>query len=269
VRVLIATEPGNPDRDNEDWATATPDMLVVLDGATARIDTGCIHGIAWYANKLGGAIVAEAADHHRSLRDVLATAIRDVAAMHRQCDLAHPGTPSAAVGILRRRKGILDLLALADVTIVLRKSHGNVVAMTDDRVDKVAVEERRQALSLDPGDPARELAMNAMKRAQLAVRNRPGGFFVAAADPGVADHAFVDSLQLSDLTEAAILSDGAAIGVRKMGLMTWEELMRCLAGSGPESLIRKVREAERTDPTLHRWPRTKASDDATVAYVQF
>jgi hypothetical protein len=35
VRVIVATEPGSPKQDNEDWATATPDMVVVLDGATA------------------------------------------------------------------------------------------------------------------------------------------------------------------------------------------------------------------------------------------
>ena len=27
-------------------------LIVVLDGATARTDTRCVHGIAWYAVKL-------------------------------------------------------------------------------------------------------------------------------------------------------------------------------------------------------------------------
>jgi hypothetical protein len=144
MRVLIATEPGSPDRENEDWATAIPDMVVVLDGATARLDTGCVHGIAWYANKLGGAIVTEAADHHKSLPDALASAIRDVAALHPDCDLHHPGTPSAAVGILRRRDASLDLLVLADVTIALSRTDGTISAITDDRVDGIATAERER-----------------------------------------------------------------------------------------------------------------------------
>src|SRR5437588_9355589 len=53
MRVSTVTEPGDPARDNEDWVTADPDLVIVLDGATARTATGCAHGIAWYARNPG------------------------------------------------------------------------------------------------------------------------------------------------------------------------------------------------------------------------
>jgi hypothetical protein len=50
-------------------------------------------------------------------------------------------------------------------------------------------------------------------------------------------------------------------------LMTWSDLLATLDSSGPASLVRSVREAEVTDQTTERWPRSKPSDDATVAYA--
>src|SRR4051794_17523423 len=96
--VAVATEPGGA-APSEDWAAASADLIVVLDGATARTETGCVHGIAWYANHLGTALVAGAATGH-PLSDVLRDAITNVAKLHPECDLSHPGTPSAGVGIL-------------------------------------------------------------------------------------------------------------------------------------------------------------------------
>jgi len=48
-----ATVAGDPAIPNEDWTAVTPDLVVMLDGATVRTETGCIHGAAWYARKLG------------------------------------------------------------------------------------------------------------------------------------------------------------------------------------------------------------------------
>jgi len=35
----------------------TANMAAVLDGATVRIDTGCIHGVPWFVENLAGALV--------------------------------------------------------------------------------------------------------------------------------------------------------------------------------------------------------------------
>ena len=268
MRATIATEPGSSDRrPNEDWATATPDMIVVLDGATARTETGCTHGIAWYANKLGASIVAEAADHEVSLRAALGTAIADVADMHPQCDLVHPGTPSAAVGILRLRADVVDLLVLADVSIVVREITGTLSLLTDDRVKAAARKETDAALSIPLGDPGREDALVAMKRAQMSARNRQSGFYVAAADPIVAEESMTATFPAGKVSEAALLTDGAARATNTFGLYSWEQTLDLLGAHGPQALLRSVRAAEMSDPSLVQWPRTKLSDDATVVYA--
>ncbi len=95
MQVAASTEPGSPDKPNEDGVVVTADMAAVLDGATVRTDTGCIHGVPWFA----GNVARSLAGHHNDLpADALAAAISETAAAHRDtCDLNHPGTPSAAV----------------------------------------------------------------------------------------------------------------------------------------------------------------------------
>lgn len=268
MRVVIATDPGDPGRVNEDWATATPDMVVVLDGATARTEIGCTHGIAWYANKLGSRIVTEAADHHVPLPEALAAAIKAVADLHPECDLSHPGTPSAAVGMMRRRHTEIEVLALADVSLVLRDMSNEIRVITDDRVKNIGVDEKTEALKYPVGDPRRNAALVAMKQVQLRARNQPGGFFVAAHDPSVAAEAVTGSLSAGTLSDIALLTDGAARLVNLFATHTWVQVMDILEAQGPDSLVRLVRSAESSDSTLERWPRSKTSDDATVAYAR-
>src|SRR5262249_44928700 len=63
MRVETATEPGTPDRPNEDFvAIAMPasgggGSLVLLDGVTPPDGpTGCRHTVPWYVSELGGSM---------------------------------------------------------------------------------------------------------------------------------------------------------------------------------------------------------------------
>ena len=263
----IVSEPGDPDVPNEDWAMASRDVIVVLDGATARIDTGCHHGIAWYVEKLGTELMAGVAvEPRRSLRDVLADSIRDVAAMHPECDLTHPGTPSAGVAVVRLDGDDLDYLVLADTVIAVQMSTGSRV-LTDDRVARVAGDERAAATALPINSDERKEALQQMKRREQEFRNRPGGFWVAAANPEAANHALAGSVPIADSTAVAVLTDGAARCVVPFALITWDDALRILDAAGPAELIREVRKIESSDPAAERWRRAKRSDDATVAYA--
>src|SRR5690606_25412201 len=89
---------------NEDWVGASPDLAVVLDGlSTAGLSTGCRHGVPWFVAPLGGHLIAAIAEPSVTLPGGLALALERVAALHPDCDLADPGTPSATVAVLRQR----------------------------------------------------------------------------------------------------------------------------------------------------------------------
>ena len=117
-------------------------------------------------------------------------------------------------------------------------------------------------------------ALKLRRRAQLTralrrARNRPGGYWVAAADPQAASQAITGTLPGGSLHRAVLLSDGASRLVDPFKLATWEELLALLEESSPDELLRQVRAAEAIDPESRQWPRTKRSDDATAVYVAF
>jgi hypothetical protein len=264
VRINASSDPGS-ERPNEDHFATGEDMVVVLDGATVRTETGCTHGVAWYVRHLADAIV----DHPDSPpENALALAIVQTANQHRTCDLQHPGTPSAAVAILQARQGTLRYLVLGDVTMVADTRHGLKI-VTDNRVSETARSERAIADALPNGSPQKAEALVRMKQAELTARNVPGGFWIATADPRVVKHALIGEFALADVVRVALLTDGAARAVEPLHIHDWASLMALLVSAGPEELIRQVRAVESKDPDATRWPRNKIHDDATVVVAEF
>lgn len=266
MRATLETAPGSVGRPSEDWVATTSDLAVVLDGGTARTETGCIHSVSWFAHQLGAAIVANAAGPS-PLSECLASAIAHVAGLHPACDLNHPGTPSAAVGIVRVGQQTLDYLVLGDISLAMRTPDGATV-ITDDRVSHTAQPARQVAEALPIGSPEKAQALLDMKAGELAARNRSGGYWIAAADPAAVAEARTGRMSLHDVQQLALLSDGAARAVADFGLLSWPAVLDLLSSTGPSELIRRVREAETRDPRGLRWPRNKTSDDATAVYLE-
>ncbi|MEV6527714.1 hypothetical protein AB0M43_37915 [Longispora sp. NPDC051575] len=263
MRVDIATEPGSPDKPNEDYAATGPNIVVVLDGQTARTGTGCIHGVAWYSARVAEAIIENAA---LGPTKALSAAITRTADLHRDtCDLSHPGTPSAAVAVVQLDGDTLRYLVLGDVTVVL-DSGTDVRVISDHRVSQTALAERAIADAMPADSPEKPAALVRMKHAELAARNTPGGFWVAATEPTASEHALTGEFAIAEVQRVAVLSDGATRAVEAFELYGWTELLDILNTSGPGELIKQVRAAEASDQTATRWPRNKLSDDATAVY---
>jgi hypothetical protein len=104
-----------------------------------------------------------------------------------------------------------------------------------------------------------------MKHAELAIRNRSSGYWIAAADPAEAEHATVGRIATDELRRFAVLTDGASRIVTPFDELSWRERLNLAETEGPEAALRRVRAAEASDPLGQRWPRNKRSDDATLA----
>jgi hypothetical protein len=260
-RVRVASHAGHPATPNEDWAAVTGDLMVVLDGGTARTATGCTHGVAWYTASLGEAILRRAADTSRSLTDALGLAIDDVAAQHGECDLGHPATPSAAVAVVRTSGDSVEYLVLGDVTVVAETPSG-LRTIVDRRVDATARAERDEADRHPFGSPEKQAALERMKHAELAARNQPGGFWVAAQNPAVVAEAFTG--RWHPVSRLMLLTDGAARLVVMFGVTDWVGLLDLTSSTGPDQVIAELRAIEGSDPNCLRWSRNKRHDDATI-----
>jgi hypothetical protein len=266
----IATAAGQPGQPNEDWVGVTPTAVVLLDGLTAPrdLDSGCIHSVPWYVRRLGPALLARLADSTVGLKLCLASAIEDVAALHDStCDLTNPGTPQSTVAIVRVGDSELEWLVLADSVIVLDVG-GELQVISDDRVEGAAQAQRDEALRSHVGSPEHDQNVSRLVQAQRSLRNQPGGYWVAAADPAAATESLTGATLLSKVRRVAVLSDGAARLV-EFQITGWDKTLSTLTEDGPQALIAEVRQVEETDLAGDRWPRYKVSDDATAVHVRF
>jgi hypothetical protein len=259
----IATDAA-PGRPNEDFAVATPTIAVVADGAGIPFG-GCHHGVSWYAQQLGTqTLAALLAEPDRPLVEGLTAGISAVAALHADtCDLTDPGTPCAAVGILRMGAERVDTLALSDVSIVVDLPDGPAVTC-DLSVEAFTGTETEAVAGMRFHAPDHAAALAQLIVRQTAIRKRADGWWVAAADPEAARHAQTASYPRREVRRAAVLTDGATRPVDQMRCATWPDLLDLLDTDGPAGLINYVRELERSDPDGVRYPRTKRHDDATV-----
>ncbi|MDQ0582179.1 protein phosphatase 2C domain-containing protein [Streptomyces rishiriensis] len=269
MRVTLASLPAEPGQENEDFAAVAPGAAVLLDGAgVAGAVTGCTHGVAWFSATLGGLLLSTITAHPaRPLADCLADTITTVRSLHEDsCDLTYRASPTSTVAAVRADADALEYLVLGDSSLLLADKAGEVVAVTDRRLDEVSKELRRPVDALPTGSPKHALALAAYRDALTKLRNRPGGFWIAGPEARAAGHALTGTVPLESLTSVTLLSDGAARLVERFELATWQETLIVLNSSGPDELIGNVREAEAEDPYGRRWPRGKTRDDATVLH---
>ncbi|MFE7232500.1 hypothetical protein ACFVAF_17935 [Streptomyces sp. NPDC057596] len=212
--------------------------------------------------------MAALAEPEVSLSDGLADTLARVAALHPQCDLNNPGTPSATVAILRQRYGVLDHLVLADSPVVFDGRDGYSV-VTDLRVDAILPDLRAEVERHETHTQGHREALQRLVLAQREVRNTPDGYWVAGTNPESAQHGLTGTTELEDVRCAAVMSDGVSRLVTEYGMATWDEAFAALHAGGPRQLIETVRRVEASDPTGRRWPRYKSGDDATVALCQW
>ncbi|GHC47171.1 protein phosphatase 2C domain-containing protein [Streptomyces flavofungini] len=280
MRIELTTEPGDPDRPNEDYvsvalpASGQGGSLVLLDGVTPPSGAvGCSHSVPWFTARLGGAL-GELSVSHRdmTLPEILAAAIARTADTHRDaCDLSHPRTPQATVVLARWDAERVEYLVLSDSALLVAGADGEVEAVLDPRLDQLpaAVREQRDVVrALPRGSAERQAEGRRYAAAVEALRNAEGGFFTAAADPAVAARAVTGTRPRAAVTALAALTDGAGRWVETFREGDWAECFGLLRKSGPQALVDRVRELERADPEGAGFPRGKRHDDAAVAYVE-
>ena len=264
MRTELVSEPGDPARPNEDFASvALPasglgGALVVLDGVTPpqppRSETGCLHSVPWFTARLGGAL-AELTVSNRDLTlpEILSRAIARTAESHlTSCDLSHPRTPQATVVVARWSPETVEYLILSDSALLVESPDGSVSALLDDRLSRL---------------PRTSLSTEAI--ADATVRNKEGGFFTAAADPSVAGRAVTGVLPRSSVRTLVALTDGATRWVEKFREGDWTDCFTLVRKEGAGELVARVRGLEREDEETRTFlRRSKTHDDATVVFVE-
>jgi Protein phosphatase 2C len=262
---------------NEDATGTFKDHTAwVLDGADDPLadTTKCPHGAYWYAHSLNRAIAQSLPEDEPSLDLLLHRAIQRVRDAHQaECEDPWHRKPSSTVAILRFDSGSLEYLVLGDASILLESSDA-VIHVTDRRMHQIARDIRHAILDrLQRGhgfdDPQRPALLRELVTQEQRARNTATGYPIAAYDPTAAFNSISGRLAIdassSSIGCAVLLTDGAERALLPFGLyQDWRHFIKSVSEEGPARSIEKTREAELLDSSGQNFPRTKASDDASI-----
>ncbi|MGL5866770.1 MAG: hypothetical protein ACRCYX_13040 [Dermatophilaceae bacterium] len=252
---------------NQDRYAHGDGWAVVLDGATSFGTPQPERDGGWYAERLCRSLAAQLEAYPRDdTAGLVAQAIADAADAHgdsRTC-------PTSTIALARWNPQYpqdVEVYVLGDSTVaVVTPDREHVV--TDDRLAAIAPDCRRayrDRLRAGGGydDQHRQL-LGRLQRAQAAQRNRPGGYWIAGAEPDAANHAIRQTFAASGVWAVVLATDGAASVIRYGIHDGW----RSVATAGdPAVVLDHACRAEATDAHGIRWPRSKQHDDKTLVVM--
>lgn len=249
MEVTYICQAASDQRPNDDFVLAAERFVIVLDGATepAGVDSGCVHDVPWLVAHLGTNLACVLArEPHSALPDVLRQGIAATMQDHAgQCDLQNPDSPSSTVAILRWAADTVDYLVLGDSAVVVE--HTSAAGLT------VAHDDRTAHLG--------DYSLEGVRR----LRNTYEGFWVASTRPEAADEAIVGNIPLTDVSRAALMTDGITRLVERYG-RSWLDLLERMEKQGPGRLVADVRAEELAAPDAYRG---KLHDDVTAVFCRF
>jgi hypothetical protein len=257
---LVATaERPAASQPSQDRVFTTPNAVMVLDGATHPDPTARDGG--WIAEQIGHQLHTRLTDDPQvELTVAIADAIATVAHSH---GLTPGAAPSTTISIARWDHDTVDVLVLCDSPVVVIDKAGNAHEVRDDRLRQVSGQVDRPVGYLTDQD------RRALVAHQEQQRNKPGGYWVAEANPDAAYHAITGSWPLDEVTAVLVMTDGVSKAVDTYGLGPSRLDLYQLAHHNPARVIDTIHEAEHSDPYGTRWPRSKQHDDKALAVVSF
>ncbi|WP_328475815.1 protein phosphatase 2C domain-containing protein [Actinoplanes sp. NBC_00393] len=267
VRIETGHRSGSAGTPTQDRIVVLDDAVIVLDGASSWVPEERDGG--WYADQLA----AELARCLRRPDDLpltahLADAIRAVVA---RTQLMPGDAPSSTVLICRWTEETIEVLTLGDSTAIVYTRDQRAHRVYDDRLDPIAASQRAALQARCPtGDELTRLMIE-LQAAQRALRNRPGGYWIAEADPAAAHEAVVRSWPRAEVDAVLLMTDGVADVVDRYavnGFPHWYGIFELVAAEGVQALADHVHGVEETDSDRSRWPRSKVHDDKAAALIK-
>jgi hypothetical protein len=277
-RLLDAvTLAGNPAKPNEDSHVETERFAAVFDGATGlgeRLMPGPSDA-QWIANFGARRLKAHADACEGSPRDWLRTAASDAAKSFAALRLRAPAEnyefPFASLMLATLAGDRLNALWLGDCAALVRAPSGALTFIGETLARRGYERERAKRLAgllgAVPAAPSvREKFLPALRASRNRVNTKDEWLF--APDPECADHAKQADMFVVANTLVLLATDGFLALVSDYECYTPETLVAAAQLHGLAALGEELRAIEAADPEGVRYPRFKASDDATALLLE-
>jgi hypothetical protein len=275
LTITIAATDGSGDI-NEDAVGYQGDAAWIIDGATGiggdlLEDPSDAAWLARTANRLLAQVLGEtpAMPTAEVLRTVMA---RCAQALAREAVREAQGPhelPSAAFAMVRVIDGMAELTTLADCRVVALDKAGEARLFgvsAHEEIEAGTLAEARALLEADPGMTPEVLKARLLPRlrANRALMNREGGYWVLGTDPAAADHLWQTHLPLRPGQRFAVASDGFLRLVELFDAAGPADMLAIETPADWARWLERLRELERAPGSLERHARVKRHDDASL-----
>lgn len=269
------SDPGHPDRPNEDRCGRQGAFAWVIDGATGLGDSPLLSApsdAAWLATVLHETFCEEA-DQAASPKNLLSLAAdraarRFVAERHRAPQHRYE-IPTASVMLSHFGEDGVHMAELGDCAAYIRSGAVPVryggAAAGRERERQNARKLMADGLPMGVGK-GRSPELLAFLREVRNRANAPNGYRVISPEPGSAEPARYHHHEAS-AGEALLLTDGYEAAIDDYDLCDAAALMD--AGDALATPLAALRTVEKDDPLCQRYPRFKPSDDATALFLRY
>lgn len=253
---------------NDDRAGSSARHAWVIDGATDLSPPGLLGaqgGAAWLSASADAAFAAAVAEDLRATCGRVFAAVEALyAAQRRREPEGAWELPRASFATVQLVDDMLEVAWAADCAVL--HASGEAVSWCTPAPDRAR--ESAQAAALGPGVGATKLRTPAVLADRRAARSRPGQR-VLSIDAAESAHA-TDMARVAVATgdELLLMTDGMAALIDTYGAYDGGGLMTAVRARGLAALGEELRSIERDDAACTRYPRFKASDDATALWVR-
>jgi hypothetical protein len=276
------TDPGNPDRPNDDNLCEGEGLAAVFDGATGigerLIFPELGSDAAWLAALAADHFAASPADWHPSdmVRQVAETARAAIAAATDLYALPPHAWPTSSFEMARLRGGNVELSGLGDCSALIAAPDGSLEFHCPLPAAREAeIESARRMLSASGGfgpngGIVREGDTLAEMRRGRDRHNTPhSGVWTLGIVPEAAEHVSIARIEARKGMAILLMSDGFSALSDAYGRRTPADLVAIAQRHGLAELLRELRHVERVeDPMAERHPRFKRCDDATAILAE-
>lgn len=251
---------------NDDRAGCGERHAWVIDGATDLGPSGLLGergGAAWLSGVAHRSFMAA----EGTLADICGQVFASVATAYAQARQREPQgkweLPQAALAALALEGPVLACGFLADCVVLHRSAQG--VAFLTPAPDRH--QERAEALALGPGAGAGAVRTPAVLADRRAARERPKAVLSVDAAQAAKAIEYV-RVAVAPGDDLLLMSDGFAALLDTYQAYQPEAFMQRLLATGLAPLAEELRRIERDDAACLRYPRFKASDDATALWLR-
>lgn len=281
--IEILSDPGSPERANEDITGFNASCALVLDGATGlspdRVMTGEASDAGWLVTRARELIIRDlAGDAPPSA--VLKKTVETLAAefSHAADGRAVPryALPSASIVLAHLYQGRLTLYGLGDCVAFVRDGSGAIRSFSalrgffaSESQSARAHIRRTGGLKASGSLLADWPTMSHLRKERSLQNTQESGVWTLGLEPEAMRHLTVQSLVVSGGCEILLCSDGFSALTDAYGALTPKQLMDAARSDGLAGLLSALRHIERVeDPDGLRFPRFKRSDDATAMLLR-